>query len=171
MAVSLSSIPGICFVAAATLIAEMPEPGLISNRKASALAGLVPYARDSGKKKGNRCISGGTAYLQMVLYQAVTAAIRAGGLREVAEGRRKALEVFVIAAARKHVVIANAMIRNGTMRDPKVNGKVSTESASVETTGETAVDEAKPGGDCKLRKDGSGGETAEPMASARGGPT
>ena len=57
------------------------------------------------------------------------------------------------------------------MWDPEANGKVSTESVSVETTGETAVDEAKPGGGCKLRKDSAGGETVEPMASAGGGPS
>ena len=76
MAVSLSSIPGIGFVAAPTLIAEMPEPGLIANRKAVALAGLAPYARDSGKKKGKRCISGGRDRLRMVLCQAAIAALR-----------------------------------------------------------------------------------------------
>ena len=64
MAVILSSIPGIGFVAASTLIAEMPEPGLISNRKVAALAGLAPYARDSGKMKGKCCISGGRAYFR-----------------------------------------------------------------------------------------------------------
>ena len=175
MAVSLSSIPGIGFVATATLIAEMPELGLISNRKAAALAGLAPYARDSGKMKGKRCISGGRDCLRMVLYQAAIAALRSNPVLAAFAKRLKdagkPFKVFVIAVARKLVVIANAMIRNGTMWDPEANGKAPTESASVETTGETAVDEAKPGGDCKLRKDRSGGETAEPMASARGGPS
>ena len=116
MAVSLSSIPGIGFVAAPTLIAEMPELGLISNRKASALAGLVPYARDSGKKKGKRCISGGRDCLRTV--PAGRRSLPSGrtkfrGSSRSGRGRRKALRGRAIAVARKLVVFAAQMIRNG----------------------------------------------------------
>ena len=175
MAVILSSIPGIGFVATATLIAEMPEPGLISNRKVAALAGLAPYARDSGKMKGKRCIAGGRDCLRTVLYQAAIAALRSNVVLALFAKRLKdagkPFKVFVIAVARKLVVIANAMIRNGTMWDPEANGKASTESASVETSVETTVNEAEPDGDCNLREDGCDGEAVEPMATARGGPS
>ena len=54
----------------------MPALGLIPNRKAAGLAGLAPYARDSGKKKGKRCIAGGRDCLRTVLYQAAIAVLR-----------------------------------------------------------------------------------------------
>ena len=65
IATALTTIPGGGFVTAAATIAEMPEPGLISDRKAAALAGLAPYARDSGKK-GKRGIAGGRNCLRTV---------------------------------------------------------------------------------------------------------
>ena len=49
-ATALITIKGVGFVTAATLLAEMPEFGMISNRKIAALGSLAPYARDSGKK-------------------------------------------------------------------------------------------------------------------------
>ena len=52
IAFSLQTVPGIGFVTAATLIAELPELGMIPDRKIAALAGLAPFARDGGKKKG-----------------------------------------------------------------------------------------------------------------------
>ena len=54
----------------------MPELGMIAGRKAAALAGLAPYARDSGKRKGKRCIAGGRSCLRTVLYLAAIAAIK-----------------------------------------------------------------------------------------------
>ena len=76
MAIDLTTIRGVGFVTASTLIAEMPELGLISGRKVAALIGVAPYARDSGKKKGKRSISGGRANVRTVLYQAAMSAKR-----------------------------------------------------------------------------------------------
>ena len=75
-AVALQTVPGIGFVTAATLIAELPELGMIPNRKIAALAGLAPFARDSGKKKGKRRIDGGRDCLRAILYQAAIVASR-----------------------------------------------------------------------------------------------
>ena len=75
-AVALQTVPGIGFVAAATLIAELPELGMIPNRKIAALAGLAPFARDSGKKKGKRRIDGGRDCLRSIPYQAAIVASR-----------------------------------------------------------------------------------------------
>ena len=172
ISVSVSSMPGIGFVAAPTLIAEMPEPVLISNRKAAALAGLAPAT--AGKRRASAASP--AEGIACGLFSARRRSRPSGRTRfrgpsRSGRGRRKTLEVFVIAVARKLVVIADPMIRNGTMRDAEANGMAPIESASVETTGETAVDEAKTGGDCKLREEGSGREAVEPMASARGGPS
>ena len=76
MAIDLTTIRGVGFVTASTLIAEMPELGLISGRKVAALIGVAPYARDSGKKKGKRSISGGRANVRTTLYQAAMSAKR-----------------------------------------------------------------------------------------------
>ena len=66
MAIDLTTIRGVGFVTASTLIAEMPELGLIPGRKVAALIGVAPYARDSGKRKGKRSISGGRANVRTV---------------------------------------------------------------------------------------------------------
>src|SRR5262249_14366959 len=44
----LASVPGIGKTIARTLLAELPELGLLSPRQISALAGLAPYTRQSG---------------------------------------------------------------------------------------------------------------------------
>ena len=75
-ATALVAIKGVGFVTAATLLAEMPELGMISSRKIAALAGLAPCARDSGKKKGKRRIVGGRSCSRAILHQAAIVASR-----------------------------------------------------------------------------------------------
>jgi len=55
----LRSIPGIGAVTATAMIVEMPELGTMEAKEAASLAGLAPIARESGKWKGKRFISGG----------------------------------------------------------------------------------------------------------------
>ena len=66
MAVILTAMRGVGFATDAEPIAEMPEPGPISGRQVAALAGLAPYARAGGKKKGKRGIVGGRTRLRTV---------------------------------------------------------------------------------------------------------
>ena len=173
MAIDLTTIRGVGFVTASTLIAEMPELGLISGRKVAALIGVAPYARDSGKKKGKRSISGGRANVRTVLYQAGMSAMRCNpALAAFAQRLKdagKPHKVVVIAVARKLAVIANAMIRDGTQWDPEANGKASAESKPVATSGEKPVGEARPDEACNSRRESSGGQAIEPEVSARGG--
>lgn len=72
----LNSIKGIGAVVSAGIIAELPELGMISARQISALAGLAPYNRDSGKLKGKRTIWGGRASIRKMLYMATLVATR-----------------------------------------------------------------------------------------------
>ena len=51
--------PGVGPVVSRTLLAEMPELGSLNRSTAPALAGVAPYARDSGSKSGRRFIGGG----------------------------------------------------------------------------------------------------------------
>ena len=52
----LTSMPGVGPVLACTLIALLPELGTMSRKQVAALVGVAPYAFDSGKFKGRRCI-------------------------------------------------------------------------------------------------------------------
>jgi transposase len=73
----LRTVPGIGPVAAATLLALMPELGALSPKTAAALAGLAPFNADSGQFRGVRRISGGRRRVRKALYMAaLTAATR-----------------------------------------------------------------------------------------------
>ena len=142
-ATALVTIKGVGFVTAATLLAEMPELGMISSRKIAALAGLAPYARDSGKKKGKRRIVGGRRYLRAILYQAAIVASRYNPVLKAfaqrLKDKGKPHKVVMIAVARKLLVFANAMIRDGTTWDPETKGNAAADP--VRSSGEKAADE------------------------------
>ena len=55
----MQQVVGVGRVTVLTLLALMPELGQIQPGQASALAGVAPYARDSGKFRGKRHIRGG----------------------------------------------------------------------------------------------------------------
>lgn len=68
LAEALSSIKGVALRTVATVLAQLPEIGLISNKKISKLVGLAPLANDSGKRKGQRHIHGGRDRVRTILY-------------------------------------------------------------------------------------------------------
>lgn len=112
----LRSVPGIGPVTACTLIADLPELGCLDRRRIAALAGLAPFARDSGVFRGRRMITGGRPQVRCVLYMATLAAIRfnpairAFHHRLVQAGRPG--KVAITAAMRKLLTILNAMLRD-----------------------------------------------------------
>jgi len=112
----LRSVPGIGPVTACTLIADLPELGHLDRRRIAALAGLAPFARDSGAFRGRRMIAGGRAHIRRVLYMATLTAIkhnpaiRVFYLRLVAAGRPGKLALT--AAMRKLLTVLNAMLRD-----------------------------------------------------------
>jgi len=55
------STPGVGPVLSATLLADIPELGGVSDKQIAALVGLAPLNQDSGKKRGQRVIWGGRA--------------------------------------------------------------------------------------------------------------
>jgi transposase len=111
----LRSIPGIGPVASRTLLAAMPELGSIDGGQAAALAGLAPYARESGTMRGPRQIRGGRPDVRRAMYLAALSAARhKGPLKEFADrlrARGKRAKVVLIAVARKLLTIANAVLR------------------------------------------------------------
>ena len=72
----LTSTKGVGAVLSTTLLAGLPELGTLNRRQISALAGVCPYNRDSGKMRGRRTIFGGRADVRAVLYMGTLAAKR-----------------------------------------------------------------------------------------------
>jgi transposase len=109
-------------VIASTLLAEVSELGTLSGKQIAALVRLAPFAADSGKQRGSRHIRGGRAGVRSALYKGTLTAIRCNPqlqdvfTRLVAAG--KPPKVAPIAVARKLIVIPNAMVAHGALRDP-----------------------------------------------------
>ena len=113
----LRSIPGIGPVASLTLRAALPELGAVTGKQAAALVGVAPLNDDSGKRRGYRRVAGGRADVRAVLYMAALTARRRNPTLKAFADRLKAAgkpaKVILTAVARKLVVIANALLRNG----------------------------------------------------------
>jgi transposase len=112
------SVPGVGPVVSAAMLAYLSELGTISNKKVAALAGLAPYNRDSGKRRGKRAVWGGRSRIRNLLYMAVVSAIknnpviRAFYRRLVEAGKPK--KVALTACMRKLLVILNSMARSAS---------------------------------------------------------
>lgn len=112
----LQSVPGVGDTLIYTLLAELPEQGELNNREISALVGVAPYNRDSGKLKGKRRIQGGRANIRTVLYMATLSAtqcnpvIRSFYRKLVNQGKHK--KVAITACMRKLITILNTMVKN-----------------------------------------------------------
>jgi transposase len=112
----LRSIPGVGPVLSATLLANLPELGRLSRRQIAALVGVAPYDNDSGKRRGQRGIFAGRANIRRVLYMSAITAIRCNLAVRVFHERLRAAgkkpKVAIVAAMRKIIVIANALLRD-----------------------------------------------------------
>ncbi|HAF48686.1 MAG TPA: IS110 family transposase [Anaerolineaceae bacterium] len=111
----LKSMPGVGFITAVTMTANMPELGELNRQKIAALAGLAPYNRDSGKKRGKRRIFGGRQSVRRVMYMAALSAIKHNPVikkfyeRLIEKG--KPFKVAITACMRKMVSILNVMVK------------------------------------------------------------
>ncbi|MCB2214185.1 IS110 family transposase [bacterium] len=112
----LETMPGIGFISAVTLTANMPELGTLNRQKIAALAGLAPYNRDSGKKRGKRRIFGGRQSVRRVMYMAALSAVRHNPVIKVFYDRLidngKPFKVAITACMRKMITIINVMVKN-----------------------------------------------------------
>jgi len=110
----LRSIPGIGPVLCAALMGEMPELGSMNDKQVSALAGVAPINKDSGRMDGKRSIKGGRYNIRSLLYQAALVASQHNQpLKNFAnrlKGKGKPHKVVLIAVARKLLVTANALV-------------------------------------------------------------
>ena len=112
----LQSFTGVGQNTARSLLITLPELGRLSGKQISALAGLAPFAKDSGAKRGQRHIAGGRSIVRGALYMPALAAIthnpviRALYQRLVKAGKHH--YVAITACMRKMLVILNAMLRS-----------------------------------------------------------
>jgi transposase len=112
----LASVPGVGPVISHTLIADLPELGQIGGKQITALVGLAPFTRQSGKWRGKSFIGGGRTDVRAVLFMGALVAkqhnpvLKAFFDRLIAAGKPKM--VALIAVARKLLTILNAILRD-----------------------------------------------------------
>lgn len=110
----LRGVPGIGPAVSATLLADLPELGQVTNRQIAALVGVAPLARDSGTLRGRRTCWAGRAGVRRVLYMATLVAIRFNPtIRQLYQRLRaanKPTKVAIVACMRKLLVTLNAML-------------------------------------------------------------
>jgi transposase len=114
----LQSTPGVGPILARTLVAEVPELGLLNRQEIAALIGVAPLNRDSGTIRGKRAVWGGRAHVRAVLYMSTLSAVRHNpvlkAFYERLRGVGKAAKVALTACMRKLLTILNAMIKHHT---------------------------------------------------------
>jgi transposase len=123
----LTSMPGVGLVLASTLIALLPELGTMSRKQVAALVGVAPYAFESGKFKGRRCIWGGRAPVREVLYMAAMSASNWNPVFKAFHRRLKAAgklpKVAIVAVMRKIITSLNAMVRDDVVWADHLHGR------------------------------------------------
>jgi transposase len=118
----VEQVPGIGFITAATLVADLPELGQLNRQKIAALVGVAPFNHDSGKHHGKRHIFGGRTSVRSVLYMATLSAIRHNPVikefyqRLLDKGKLK--KVALTACLRKLLVILNTLVKTGQAWNP-----------------------------------------------------
>ena len=114
----MEQIKGVGPGVSSVLIAEMPELGTISDKKASRLVGVAPLNRDSGKWRGTRTIHGGRSLVRRSLYMpALSAAMHNPTLKEFyrrLRAQNKPHHVALTAVIRKLVCLINKTLSDPT---------------------------------------------------------
>ena len=113
----MQTVNGVGPVTAATLLADLPELGLLSRREIASLVGLAPITRQSGKSNGHASVRHGRPGVRRVLFNAARAAIRHDGVfrdfydRLVNQNHRPG-KTALVAVMRKILVTLNAVARD-----------------------------------------------------------
>ena len=119
----LRSIPGLGPVAAALILALLPEIGTLTRAQAASLAGLAPHVRESGQWKGRSFIGGGRKALRNALYMPALVAMRFNpDLKRKYDSLRaagKPAKVALVALMRKLLETANALVKADRLWTPK----------------------------------------------------
>jgi transposase len=114
----LQSTPGVGPILSRTLVAEVPELGVLNRQEIAALIGVAPLNRDSGTVRGKRAVWGGRAHVRAVLYMSTLAAVRHNPVLKAFYERLRAVgkapKVALTACMRKLLTILNAMLKHRT---------------------------------------------------------
>jgi transposase len=107
----IKSVKSVGDVTAMTLLTLFPELGKINRKKAAALAGLAPYANDSGKNSKKRKTSIGRPLVKRALFMCALVAIKHNSIlssfyKRLRE-RGKIKMIAIVAVMRKLLVFIN----------------------------------------------------------------
>jgi transposase len=121
----MESVKGIGRVSSNAILSEMPELGSLTDKQASALVGVAPFDKDSGKHKGKRMTKGGRGRLRRALYMGAQSASRFNHVLsefyERLKGKGKSHRVAVIAVMRKLVCLLNRMLSDADFKPSEVS--------------------------------------------------
>ncbi len=113
----LCQIPGVGWISAVCLVAEVPELGQLSRKAITALVGLAPFNHDSGERNGRRFIRGGRASARKALYMPSLTAITYNPVlkefyQRLVNKSHKPKKVALVAVMKKLLLYCNSLIRN-----------------------------------------------------------
>lgn len=125
----LRSCPGLGPITAASLLAHLPELGQLLDKRIASLAGLAPFACDSGQLKGRRMVRGRRTRVRETLYMPAAIAGRhnpeLAAMRDRLTARNKPPKVVRTALMRKLLLTLNAMMRKQTTWTPTEHHQLS----------------------------------------------
>ncbi|HEX2256870.1 MAG TPA: IS110 family transposase [Afifellaceae bacterium] len=143
----LRSFKGVGPLTSAMLVAYLPELGSLNAKQIASLAGVAPFACDSGTLRGMRRIYGGRTRVRHALFHIARIGLRWNpALRKLAErlkARGKPGKVILVACMRKALVILNAMLKDAAPWDPDHEAKKAERAreAKAATAGPAQSDE------------------------------
>ena len=112
----LQRVPGVGPGLARTLLAALPDLGLVSGKAIAALVGGAPLNCDSGTLRGQRHVGGGRGSVRAMLDMATLTAVRftpvIAAFAERLRGRGTPWKVVLTAGRHKLLTILNAMVRH-----------------------------------------------------------
>jgi transposase len=118
----LQSVPGVGRILSSSLLAWLPELGLLSGKEIAALVGVAPFNHDSGFTRGRRMIWGGREQIRTPLHMAALSATRFNPIISAFYSRLiktgKPHKVALTACMRKLLIILNAMLKHGALWNP-----------------------------------------------------
>ena len=110
----LEQIQGVGEITARSLLIQMPELAQIGEKRACALAGLAPWARDSGAHRGARHCRGGRPGVRRALYMAALCASKFNPVLKEFHARLlgagKPQKVAITAVMRKILCLASRLL-------------------------------------------------------------
>lgn len=121
----LQSVTGVGPRLSVSLLVALPELGHCTGKEIAALAGLAPFNRDSGTRRGRRVIWGGRAQVRTALYMPTLSAVRSNpdtrSQYQRLRGAGKPHKVAMVACMRSLLVTLNALVRDGRVWTPRLS--------------------------------------------------